>query len=74
MKPSIRKKRLNEWVRWSLEQLEGRRVDPFLQGWRCAFAMLMAVEGIPPEVRELMCSNIAYAERKLWKKTRGMKS
>jgi hypothetical protein len=69
----VSKKRLDEWVKWSLFHLESKRVDPFLQGWRCARAILMAVDGIPEDVREEMVRIFNNAESKLWQKTRGKK-
>jgi hypothetical protein len=66
----LTQKRLNEWINWSLRQLQYRRIDPFLQGWRCAFAIIMAFEGIPADVRKEICESMSKAESVLWKKTR----
>ena len=70
MKGKMTKKRLNEWIRWSLAQLEHRRVDPFLQGWRCAFALIMSFDKIPQDVRKEICEAMSIAESVLWKKSR----
>lgn len=67
------KKRLDRWVSWSLDHLEDRRVDPFLQGWRCAYAVILAFDEIPPELRTKICAAVSYAESTLWKKTRKIK-
>jgi hypothetical protein len=64
------RKRLNEWISWSMDQLEARRVDPFLQGWRCAYALIMAFDDIPADVRKKICEAVNEAESVLWKRTR----
>lgn len=73
MKPGMTKKSRSEWVKWSYEQLQERRVDPFLQGWRCASALIMAFDGIPQPLRRQIMTALGYAEGKLWKKTRKMR-
>jgi hypothetical protein len=64
------KKRLDDWMSWSLDHLNAGRVDPFLQGWRCAFASIMAADGIPNDVRKKICAAMSYAESRMWTRTR----
>lgn len=70
MKKAISKKRLNEWVKWSRAHMKNSRVDPFLQGWACAFGVIFETKGIPEEVRREIFSARNYAESLLWSKLR----
>lgn len=72
-KNGMSQKRLDKWVDWSLRHLQNSRVDPFLQGWNCAFALIMSFEGIPKDVRQEISKATSYAESVLWKKTRKLK-